>query len=602
MTHLHTGHSALHALEHSSAGTPSVFESHTLDWFLVLGGSLVAGITALLALGSAVVTATAPLGVLLSERVDFRTLAEPQWMPEMLLALVIAVVICGICAWLTRHAKRVSERGLVLCLAAISVVFGMWWVVTNATDFNHFPDSAQLVIFARQLATGDTSMFLPHTSAFESKLPGDLYLSEYPFQSGLLLLFIGYAKVFGEHFVSAFQATNVLATSCVAWLLYRCSVTRKRPKGERLVVALLAFSFVPPILFSVFPYGNSIGFALAVGFVYVWMRASAADDARRGVALAALGGVFLLLALIVKPTFLVLGIGALVIWLVDCLRCRAAARAVVGTISFVLAWALSSFLPVAAMEGVLGYELPENAPKSAWIAMGLSNDGALGEGLPGWWSGAALASQIEHNGDVEGQAKDAEASIAASLSRFAADPVYASWFFSKKLASEWLDPAFQSLYLSALGQMRPEASAHGAEAGVDGPVGEGAPEAREGELFDPTDRSRPHGWVVAVLIPYMDGFQTAVYAGAALGALDLVRSLRRRGAAGTKPGAGTEHGVDRPQAMDFMWPCIFFVGFCVYVLWEAKGMYVMPFFTCLIPLAARGLAKELPWARARGMQ
>ena len=36
-------------------------------------------------------------------------------------------------------------------------------------------------------------------------------------------------------------------------------------------------------------------------------------------------------------------------------------------------------------------------------------------------------------------------------------------------------------------------------------------------------------------------------------------------------------------------PCIFIVGAFVYMLWEAKAQYLLPFFMCLIPVAVSGI-------------
>ena len=83
-------------------------------------------------------------------------------------------------------------------------------------------------------------------------------------------------------------------------------------------------------------------------------------------------------------------------------------------------------------------------------------------------------------------------------------------------------------------------------------------------------------------VQYMDAYQTATYALAAIAAASLFASSvgpRRR---------------ERNEDADQSWPaslmpaCIFAVGFFVYVLWEAKAQYTEPFFMFLIPMAACG--------------
>ena len=71
----------------------------------------------------------------------------------------------------------------------------------------------------------------------------------------------------------------------------------------------------------------------------------------------------------------------------------------------------------------------------------------------------------------------------------------------------------------------------------------------------------------------MDGYESVVLLAAAIGGASLLKRARQKD----------------NSALDYLLPCIFFMGFFVYILWEAKGMYCMPFFFCLIPLAARGV-------------
>lgn len=104
----------------------------------------------------------------------------------------------------------------------------------------------------------------------------------------------------------------------------------------------------------------------------------------------------------------------------------------------------------------------------------------------------------------------------------------------------------------------------------EGAAGTNAPDGR----YDAWDTSFIHGWVSRALFAVMDGMQTVIYAGATIGAVELFRQVG-----------------DKSKTLAYCLPCAFFMGFVVYVLWEAKGMYAMPFFFCLIPVAAQGLTK-----------
>lgn len=535
-----------------------------LNWFLVFGIALVTIACGVGFVTSLLLTASPSLAPL-SEHVTIWHLFAPGRTLMTCLALVSGIAYALIAILVARKASLIPERGFVTALALAALAFGLCWIATNATEHNGFSDSAQLLTYARQLAHGDMSSFLPHSESFANKLPGDMYLSNYPYQGGILLLLEGCSRMFGDFDVQAFQVLNALCCVGTSLLLVRASVINRRPKPERLLSALLSLTLFAPLLFVVFPYGNTIGLFLALLAMSLWERSRGAAGAAR-MAFVALGFVLLCLGLAVKSTYVVIAIGYLVVLLVDCLRKRDGAWGIAFAILLVVATRLSGAVPQAVIEARLGYELPANQPKTAWIAMGLSNESVLGQDMPGWWSTSALDSQIGSEGDVAAMSRDAQDSISMSLATFASDPSYAAWFFAKKLGTEWLDPSFQSLYIAGCGIMRADS--------------QGRTHADDGR-FDPADATLPHGLACRTLECVMDGQQSVIYLGATIGGAALVAEARKK----------------RAKTLEFALPCAAFMGFVVYTLWEAKGMYTLPFFLCLIPLAARGFATLASRAR-----
>ena len=526
------------------------------SWFLALGAVLVAVICGAFGLASLFCS---ELGIQTEAETLYTVLPSSPLFKWVIASIVVGgAILCG-CRALAEHQDALDEKLFGRVLGGLAFAFCIWWIFENGTETNGFSDSKQLLAYAQQLAAGNYSSFLPHSESFAGKLAGDMYLSNYPFQSGILLLLEGFVRVFGSLAVPAFQTTNAIAVVATAFSLVRMCALLERPKGERLITEALAFTFLPALVFVVFPYGNAIGFCLAMLAVELWMRSR--DRGRKEqVAELALAFLVLTLGLMVKSTYVVVVIGALIVLLIDCLRRRTPVRAVALVASLLLANSVAGTLPAKVMEARLGYELPENQPKLAWIAIGLSNDNVFGGNMPGWWGNSALTSQIENEGDVEGQTKDAVESVSDTLAGFANDPAYAVWFFAKKLSTEWLDPSFQSFYIADIGTMTEDAA-----------PGETNSEDRS---YDPWDASFGHGYLTRALYVYMDGFESVVMLGAAIGGVALFRKARK-----------TDN-----DPLDYLLPCVFFMGFFVYILWEAKGMYCMPFFFCLIPLAARGFA------------
>ncbi len=529
----------------------------SLNWFFVLGVVLVSALCGLGFVASLLLTASPSLAPL-SEHVTIWHLFAPGRTLMTCLALVAGVVYALLAFLVCHRSASIPERRFVAGLAATALAFCLCWIWANATEHNGFSDSAQLLAYARQLAQGDLSSFLPHSESFRGKLPGDMYLSNYPYQGGILLLLESCSRLFGDRDVQAFQTLSALCCVGTSLALTRMTAVIGRPKPERLLTAFLSMTLLAPLLFAVFPYGNTIGLFLALLAMDLWVESRSATGAHR-IAFFVLGFIALAVGLAVKSTYVVVALGFLLVLLVDCLRKQDGASAVAFVILLLVASKLAGIVPQRIMETRLGYELPKNQPKTAWIAMGLSNNSVLGADMPGWWSDSALESQVKSEGDVAAMSRDAQASISASLTTFANDPGYAAWFFGTKLGTEWLDPTFQSLYIAGCGIMRADAR--------------GRTNADNGR-FDPADATLPHGFICRVLECVMDGQQSVIYLGASVGGAALAVEARKK----------------RAKALEFALPCAAFMGFVVYTLWEAKGMYTLPFFLCLIPLAARGLA------------
>lgn len=533
-------------------------EHPSMDWFLVLGLTLVAVISGALFLCSVPVTVMGGLGETLTERVTFYVPDGGDWAVRIGMSVAFGIVFLACLVGVCRNARRINEPLLVTVLSIMALCSSLLWIWAASSNLNMFEDSKQLTLYAGQVASGDMSSFLPHSTDFASKLPGDLYLSNYPYQSGLFLLLVGFAKVFGpSSYVLAFEVANALATVATGILLWLVTKALGRPKGERLVAATLGITFLPPLLSVTFVYGNAIGLALFVASALAAMHAARVGRIAPKVMASVASAVLMMLSLMVKPTFTVALGGMLVIMLVHCLRRRDGILAGVTVVSLAFAYLIAGSAPIRAAEGILGYQLPQNPPKISWAIIGLSDESVLGEGLPGWWGPYEMDLQNSVDGDVAAQTIAARRALGDRVHALVSDPSYAAWFFSKKIGSIWLDPTYQSMYLSALSRND----------------GNGVGSRRDDGLFDPVEEGTAVGNISYAAMIAMDGTQSLMYLGIAVGCVAIMRE-----------------GKGRRRALDCLMPCIFFLGFCLYVIWEAKGMYAMPFMTLMVPTAARGIA------------
>lgn len=541
------------------------------DGFLSLGILLTAVVMAFLFVTSLAVTAVSPVGAHTSERVALHTVVESDWTLKMLLGGICMVLIVIGCVWVYRHADKLDERKTVIGLFAATILLGIAWCAVVGEKANGFTDSWNVTIWAREIARGNLSDFTPHVDEYSMRQLGERYLDWYPYQSNILLLLTGLAKIVGpDNLVNTVLVINCLCASLTALAMWRATCVLGRSKGERLVTAFLSFTFLPSILISVLIYGNSAGLCLMAWACVSWIEAMRCDSGSRRRIWHSISGALLMgLAVLVKPTFTVAAGACVLVLLAHLIRQHDWKMALGWVMTLPVCIVLAGSVPVSIMESVIGYELPPDAPKTSWLVIGLSDDGILGPTAPGWWGRYAVNNRKANFGDWEAEAEQSAIDLQERVDRLVGDPAYALWFFTTKAMTMWDDPTYQSMYLSSIGVQD---------------LYKGSAEASR-KTFGPVDKSTPVGWASAGMMVFMDGWQTAMYGLALAGAASMwwLDGKRKTDGRGRTPA-------------DYLMTCVFFVGYCLYIVWEAKGMYALPFVVFIIPLAARGAAWLSGWA------
>lgn len=535
----------------------------------------------------------------LTQSMSLRTWAAPGGLANLGPGLAWALVVLLVCrlAW-GRGRALGGPRARRALVAGSFVVQAVVILALQARD-TYWGDSWMVSDFVRAAVDGGIpSIFRgPYRTLFYD---ARLYFSCYPFQATLFWMMYGLRLLFGDASFMVYQLISAAVTSLGVWALLDlargCCQDERAGRVAWVLVALCA----PMYLLSTFLYGNAMGCGLALAFLALQARAMGAGG-REALLCCAASLVPLALALCVKATFVLFAIGAVLAWFVLALV-RRNAWGLVGCVAVVAAAHGLSGLPfdaLAASSG--GYEFGGSLTTLNHLELGLrmgagefyvSVDDGPYEYAPGGWSNHANAVWLAsgENGDVQNEVASHE--LASDILTFAKRPGYAARFFAVKLATEWADPTYQSLYyLSMCG------NADGARA-------------------NPADGSTPLGAACSVLVDLLDGYQTVTFA-AAFGC--VVLACRRWGREGDVEGAGDapvstrltstageggaagEHaaapvsagaaaGLDasRNPAV-LLLAAVFFTGFGCYLLWEAKAVYVLPFAIVALPLSSTGL-------------
>lgn len=506
----------------------------------------------------------------LTQSMSIRTWLGADTRLDLALGLVGAIVVLALCCLAWNRGRMLDGPSATRALVVGTLLFQLLVILALQAYDTYWGDSWMVSDFVDEaLAGGVTSLFRgPYRTLFYD---ARLYFSCYPFQATFFWLLYGLRLAFGDLAFMAFQVLSALSTSLGVWALMSLVGSLTSSAGARRVAWVLVALCLPMYWLSTFLYGNAMGCGLALAFLAMQARAMG-ERGRAAAGWCAGSLVPLALALCVKATFVLFAIGAVLAWLVVAL-CRGRAWGLVGCVAVVACAHALSGLPFSALRAASGgYEFGEPLTTLNHIELGLrmgagefyvSVDGGVYEYAPGGWSNHANAvwQASGENADVQNEVATHE--LAADVLGFASHPLSAARFFAVKLATEWADPTYQSLYYLSM-------------------CGNAA-----GARVNPADESASLGIACARLTNLLDGYQTVTFA-AALGL--LVLACRRWGDGQDGP-APLEVRASRATAL--LLAAVFFTGFGCYLLWEAKAVYVLPFAIAVIPLASAGLSAAL---------
>ncbi len=552
------------------------FIQRVAEFVISAGMGICVAFLAMLALFSLMVTYSNRWGYRLREALECTTLINA---PLMVVETIICVGLCASAVYVvTKRCSWMGEKQILFWTCVFAMFFQCWWIIAQHCNATWYADARQMMRYGRELAVDnyvsfDTSIQGLHIRDMKE---GTRYLLEYPFQCGILVYFYELFKLFGNYAPYVIQLINACAnTGSIVMLSLVGFLAFRDDRIRRLIPILLGFC-LPSLLYATFMYGNQLGFFFATMFLYMNAKALKMKEKGKQLMQIVLSLIPMTLMMWIKSTFILFILAIVLIWFLNMLReGRAVSVLCFCTSLFVLIAAnMLGDVPVHYMETKLGYDLGKGMPKTAWIAIGLENESVLGETMPGWWNGNAIANQDETNNDYDQQLKLSTESIRRELGKMVTQPGYGIWFMSRKIGTEWLAPEFQSFYFAGINYKMTEPGVEqGAQFNLydrDMSVSDENASKRE-RVIDQVDSLRG----------FMDGYQSFIYIFSFLGCLRIFKNHRNK---------------QKRESVDFnilLMPCAFIVGAMVYLLWEAKAQYALPFFMMLPAIAAYGFVDFL---------
>lgn len=420
--------------------------------------------------------------------------------------------------------KRKIPVKFMTCFFLLAAGIIAAYIVLSGQYYPKF-DQKSIIEIASALNEGDTSSF-----------DVGAYLYKYPYQIGIILFYQLLSKLFGNNNFIAFELINVCFIILSYYVLSKItSFLFSKANGESSwQTSVVCCLFLPYLFYATFLYGTVIGLTFALLSFFLLLI----YDEKRKKSYLLLSSICMAVAVVLKSNYQIFLIAEIIYLVFDGLhKAKENRRKFYGNLLFVAAlivfYILSGFAVNSYIKLINHNIVPKGVPMSTFVAIGLQD----GKAAPGWHNNYDQAVSVKNGFDYELTSLEAQNEIRNIVKGYSEDMTTAISFFCKKVASQWNNPTFQSLWIQ---------------------------EDREG-----TDNlfwiMRGNGRYIYTML--MNLFQTWILSGV------FIYSVTH---------------VNKSKWKEILLPITFIGGFLFHLFWEAKSIYAMPFFLLLIPLCVCG--------------
>lgn len=265
------------------------------------------------------------------------------------------------------------------------------------------------------------------------------YAQECSNQHGYILFLAFLFRIFGIGNVLVIEVINVISILCsvvfvvkISQYLFRCA--------DVFWALPAAVLFMPLWGYVTFIYANMLSFCLAMAALLCECEYLYAGGKMHKILLS---GVLIAFSVVLKTNSVIILIAMVIILAVHIFEKKDWKR--VAAVGWLL---LSCLLCMKAeqicISGITGVDDLRGIPRTAHIAMGLQESSTR---AAGWYNGFPMQLYEESNYEYDLTNERAVKDIKASVANFCSHPKYAVGFFVRKIASQWNEPTFASLFI-----------------------------------------------------------------------------------------------------------------------------------------------------------
>ncbi len=394
------------------------------------------------------------------------------------------------------------------------------------------------------------------------------YMWRYSFQTPYVLLIVAAIKIAGENFNILLQLSNAFANAFTILLLVRITNKLSSSKVAPLIALLLSSCFFGTIYYSTWEYGNLLGNTLLLASAVKCIEAF--DGSKIQISKTISSVLFMVFACLIKSTLAIAAIALGITFFLLGLKRKRYGLLPLLVMPYVL-YSLVLGALNAYVGSITGCDFSGEIPLMSHVTMGTgggleweaeitgNDEIAFATEMPGFYNG--YVNQLDKDEEYYSVAN--KYYLKKRLERYEEYPDLFARFFCKKLLIEWTDPTFGSLIESNWDRDS---------------VDIGASTRRSYTAFA---RSFYYGKANIVTTALMDIDQSLIAIGAFFELLSLVFSLR---------GHRIKYSQGIPNISNLFLIIFVIGGFILYIFWEDKSQYIMPFYIAMLPYAACGLS------------
>ena len=419
---------------------------------------------------------------------------------------------------------KLNAKKLVWALMIFTFVFSVVWV--KITHSEPVADRLFVSMIASEFIKGDYSAFsVGH------------YLYQYPYQLGIVAFIEAIYRVVGSDYYQVVQLLNAIAVCVTFFSLYRIT---KLSFGKKIskVILILLFGCFCAMFFCTYVYGNLFGLAFAS--LALWMELAFLESGKTKYIIISI--ICISIGVILKNNYSIVLIAMVIMLLINFFKKKEALYVIFAVLmvasSICSNSALNSYYSLRA-----NVKINEGIPMVTFFAMGLQ-DGWFGKGTYNKYT-VKTYEAAKYNEKIA--AEIGAENIKEQMTYYFQNPGKGLRFFSEKIALQWTEPTYMSIWESNCANNHTE------------------------ELSEFT-QSMYIGFWHNLFVGFMNFYQSFIWICAAVYII-----LKRK----------------VTNANQMLLGMIIIGGFIFHIIWEAKSQYIIQYFILAIPYAAAGFDEIL---------